>query len=207
MYRVRGKSHVFSSVSTALRSPPYLQDPARRVKFSSTSWRKSIQQLTQVSRSLSQLLIQLDPRTISSHHIQLTAMQLSGFSRSTLLALLFFAACAAAHAQQSAPPKETPAPAPIPRLAIEITGGDENKPIENASVYLKTQEDHLIKDKKTEVNVKTNMQGIAHVPQPPIGRVLIQVVAEGWKPYGHWYDIADSKQVVKIHLDRPPKWY
>jgi len=51
------------------------------------------------------------------------------------------------------------------------------------------------------------MQGIAHVPQPPIGRVLIQVVAEGWKPYGHWYDIVDSKQVVKIHLDRPPKWY
>jgi len=134
-------------------------------------------------------------------------MQLSGFTRSTLLALLLFAACGAVTAQQSAPPKETPAPAPIPRLAIEITGGDENKPIENASVYLKTQEDHLIKDKKTEVNVKTNMQGIAHVPQPPIGRVLIQVVAEGWKPYGHWYDITDSKQVVKIHLDRPPKWY
>jgi len=167
--------------------------------------RKSIQQLTQVSRSLSQLHNQLDPRTISSQHIQETAMQLSRFTRPTLLALLLFAACGAATAQLSAPPKETPAP--IPRLAIEITGGDENKPIENASVYLKTQEDHLIKDKKTEVNVKTNMQGIAHVPQPPIGRVLIQVVAEGWKPYGHWYDIADSKQVVKIHLDRPPKWY
>ncbi len=55
--------------------------------------------------------------------------------------------------------------------------------------------------------VKTNLQGIAHVPQPPIGRVLIQVVAEGWKSYGHWYDITDAKQVVKIHLDRPPKWY
>jgi len=100
-----------------------------------------------------------------------------------------------------------PAPAPIPRLTIEITGGDADKPIENASVYLKTQQDRLIKDKKTEVNVKTNMQGIAHVPEPPTGRVLIQVVAEGWKTYGHWYDITDSKQVVKIHLDRPPKWY
>jgi len=43
--------------------------------------------------------------------------------------------------------------------------------------------------------------------QPPTGRVLIQVVAEGWKTYGHWYDLTDSKQVVKIHLDRPPKWY
>jgi len=134
-------------------------------------------------------------------------MQLLRFSRSARLVWIFLAACASASAQQSAPPKEAPAPASIPRLTIEITGGDADKPIENASVYLKTQEDRLIKDKKTEVNVKTNMQGVAHVPQPPVGRVLIQVVAEGWKPYGRWYDITDSKQVVKIHLDRPPKWY
>ena len=130
-------------------------------------------------------------------------MQLSKSSRSVCLSLFFVAACSIAFAQQTPPPKE----APIPRLTIEITGGDQDKPVENASVYLKTHEDRLIKDKKTEVNVKTNVQGIAHVPQPPIGRVLIQVVAEGWKPYGHWYDITDSKQVVKIHLDRPPKWY
>jgi hypothetical protein len=134
-------------------------------------------------------------------------MQLPRFSCSACLALLFLAGCPAVLAQQSAPQKETAAQAPIPRLTIEITGGDGDKPVENASVYLKTQEDRLIKDKKTEVNVKTNMQGIAHVPQPPVGRVLIQVVAEGWKPYGHWYDITDSKQIVKIHLDRPPKWY
>jgi hypothetical protein len=134
-------------------------------------------------------------------------MQLPRFSRTVSLVFFFLAACAAASAQQSAPSKESPAPAPIPRLTIEITGGDADKPIENASVYLKTHEDRLIKDKKTEVNVKTNMQGIAHVPSPPLGRVLIQVVAEGWKSYGHWYDITDSSQVVKIHLDRPPKWY
>jgi hypothetical protein len=134
-------------------------------------------------------------------------MQLLRFSHLVCVALIFFAACASVGAQQSAPPKESPAPAPAPRLTIEITGGDGEKPIENASVYLKTQEDHLIKDKKTEVNVKTNAQGIAHVPQPTVGRILIQVVADGWKPYGHWYDITDSRQVVKIHLDRPPKWY
>ena len=132
-------------------------------------------------------------------------MKLSRFSRAASLALILFASCTAVHPQQSAPSKE--APAPIPRLTIEITGGDDDKPIENASVYLKTHEDRLIKDKKTELNVKTNMQGVAHVPQPPAGRVLIQVVAEGWKPFGHWYDITDPKQVVKIHLDRPPKWY
>ncbi len=113
--------------------------------------------------------------------------------------------------QPSAPaatPTQAPAQVPQNRLTIEVTGGDANKPIENASVYVKTVEAHsVLKDKKTELNVKTNLSGVAHIPDAPTGRVLIQVVAEGWKSYGHWHDIADLKQVIKIHLDRPPKWY
>jgi hypothetical protein len=175
--------------------------------FQCASCTNQFNKLRERLTALSRLAVELDQRAISSQHIRETAMQLSWFSRSARLPWIFLAACLSASAQQSAPPKEVPAPASIPRLTIEITGGDADKPIENASVYLKTQEDRLIKDKKTEVNVKTNLQGVAHVPQPPVGRVLIQVVAEGWKPYGHWYDITDSKQVVKIHLDRPPKWY
>jgi hypothetical protein len=108
---------------------------------------------------------------------------------------------------QASPPKKDPGPAPGNRLTIEVSAGDSNKPVENASVYVKTIEEHLIKDKKFEVNVKTNPEGVAHVPDAPMGRVLVQIVADGWKPYGHWYDITDPKQVIKIHLERPPKWY
>jgi hypothetical protein len=108
---------------------------------------------------------------------------------------------------QQAPPQKTQAPSPANRITIEVTGGDADKPVENASVYVKTIEQHLIKDKKFEVNVKTNQQGVAHVPDAPMGRVLVQVVADGWKTYGHWYDISEAKQVIKIHLERPPKWY
>ena len=111
------------------------------------------------------------------------------------------------HAQQDSKGSQNqPAPAPA-KLTIEVTGGDENKPVENASVYLKTVEEHMLKDKKFEVNVKTNQKGVAHVPDPPAGRVLIQVVAEGWKTYGHWFDVTDPKQVIKVHLEKPPKWY
>jgi hypothetical protein len=125
------------------------------------------------------------------------------------LGFLLLLACALLRAQQAPPSKNSPSPAPAPiqRLTIEVTGGDANKPVENASVYVKTEEERLIKDKKTEQNVKTNQQGIAHLPQPPTGRVLIQVVANGWKPFGHWFDVNDPSQVIKIHLDRPPKWY
>jgi len=103
--------------------------------------------------------------------------------------------------------KKDDSPSITNRLKIEITGGDANTPVENASVYVKTVEQHMIKDKKFEVNVKTNHSGMAHVPDAPMGRVLIQVVADGWKTYGHWYDITDAQQVIKIHLEKPPKWY
>jgi hypothetical protein len=96
----------------------------------------------------------------------------------------------------------------LSRITIEVSGGEKETPVENASVYVKyVEERKLKKDKKLELNVKTNRDGVAHVPNAPLGRVLIQVIAEGWKTYGRWYDITDTKQVFKIRLQRPPKWY
>jgi hypothetical protein len=101
-----------------------------------------------------------------------------------------------------------PQAATTARVTIEVTGGDKDTPVENASVYLKYVEERKIgKDKKIEMNVKTNRDGMAHVPDAPLGRVLIQIVAEGWKTYGRWYDITDAKQPIRVHLDKPPKWY
>ena len=120
-------------------------------------------------------------------------MRLRQFIFPVLLLALNLPAAAALFAQQD--------PAPPPAPAQETSS-------QNASVYLKTLQQHtILKDKKSEINVKTNHNGIAHVPEPPTGRVLIQVVAEGWKTYGRWYDIADLKDTLKIHLERPPKWY
>jgi hypothetical protein len=94
------------------------------------------------------------------------------------------------------------------RVTIEVSGGEKETPVENASVYLKYVEERKIrKDKVLELNVKTNRDGAAHIPSAPFGRVLIQVVADGWKTYGRWYDITEAKQTFKVHLVRPPKWY
>ena len=93
------------------------------------------------------------------------------------------------------------------RLKIEVSGGENNKAVENASVYVKYVESGLLKDKKVELNVKTNRDGVAHVPDAPLGRALIQVVAEGWKTYGRWYEVTEPQQNIKVHLERPPKWY
>jgi hypothetical protein len=138
------------------------------------------------------------------------------------LALFFFSQCLAyalphAQAPSTQEPSATPDSKPSnkiqksdpqTRITIEVTGGEKDAPVENASVYLKYVEEHAIKkNKKLELNVKTSHEGVAHIPDAPMGRALIQIIAEGWKTYGRWYDITDPKQVIKIHLERPPKWY
>jgi len=93
------------------------------------------------------------------------------------------------------------------RIRIEVVG-DTDTPVENASVYLKYVEEHkLRKDKKIQLNVKTNREGVAHIPDAPMGKVLIQVIAEGWKTYGKWMEITEPRQTIKIKLEKPPRWY
>lgn len=137
-------------------------------------------------------------------------MKTNNFIRGTFLATLLGTLLMAVSVgkSQDIPKGQTQRSLPNTRVTIEVTGGEKNSPIENASVYLKYVEEHkLAKDKKVELNVKTNREGIAHVPDAPLGRVLIQIVVEGWKTFGRWYDITSSGEPIKIHLDRPPKWY
>jgi hypothetical protein len=129
-------------------------------------------------------------------------------------ALCFAVLATSAGAYASGPSQEAPLPKHAPksdqlaRVTIEVSGGENAAPVENASVYLKYVEEHKIKkDKKLELNVKTNREGVAHIPGAPMGRVLIQIVAEGWRSYGRWYDITDAKQIIKVHLEKPPRWY
>ena len=129
---------------------------------------------------------------------------------SACLALIYLSAGRRAVAQNPSAPSPSPStrPEPIARITVQVTGGDKDLPVENASVYLKYVEERKIaKDKKYELNVKTNRDGVAHVPNAPSGKVLIQIIAEGWKTYGRWYDISDTKEPIKIRLERPPKWY
>lgn len=94
------------------------------------------------------------------------------------------------------------------RLTIVVTAGEDKKPVDGASVYIRFVEEHKHgKDKKIEMNLKTNQEGICHVPVIPPGNFLVQVIAEGWKTYGEYYDPNKVDQAININLTRPPKWY
>ena len=93
-------------------------------------------------------------------------------------------------------------------LTIVVTNVEDKKPIDSASVYVKYVQGRLLgKDKKIEMNLKSNLSGVCHVPEIPRGRILIQVIAPGWKTYGEYYDVDQAEQTINIELVRPPKWY
>ena len=131
----------------------------------------------------------------------------SAFARRAMFAgaaaLLIFAGAPYARPAQSSggPPEAKPSGGSI--LRIELTGGEAKKPIVDASVYLKFTEVKTVRDKKIELNLKTNQSGVARSPEVPKGRVLIQVVAPGWKTFGQYYNIARDEQTIQINLERP----
>jgi hypothetical protein len=133
-------------------------------------------------------------------------IQLSGATMFT--ALLLCAGLWAQSAQEPDAKAHTGKEDPVSRVTIEVSGGEKETPVENASVYLKYVEEHKLKKNKTvALNVKTSRDGTAHIPEAPTGRVLVQVLADGWKTYGRWYDITEGKQTIKVHLEKPPRWY
>src|ERR1700720_1138031 len=94
------------------------------------------------------------------------------------------------------------------KLRIHVTATD-GKPVGSASVYVRFPVAGGIfhKDKLSELNLKTNEDGSAKVPDIPRGKILIQVVAKGWKTYGKWYDIDSEAITVEIKLEPPAHWY
>ena len=159
------------------------------------------------SKSLAE---ELDPARFSVEDRVKTTMKPKSLFLSCLVMVLAAAMgfSAGAQSESTASPKTSPPRTEsAARLTIEVSGGEKNAPVENASVYVKYVEEHLIKDKKFELNVKTNREGTAHIPDAPMGKVLVQVVAEGWKTYGRLFEVTDPKQTLKVHLEKPVKWY
>jgi hypothetical protein len=131
----------------------------------------------------------------------------------TILVILFSLAllvplAARGQDKDTAPKGKPSASSNSVHLTIVVTGGEDKKPVDSASVYVKfVQERVLAKDKKIEMNLKTNLSGVCHVPEIPRGKFLVQVIAPGWKTFGEYYEVDQAEQTINIALVRPPKWY
>ena len=113
--------------------------------------------------------------------------------------------CQVALRAQSDGDKKPDKPSTTCRVRIEVTGGDENKPVADASVYLKFSEERkVLKDRAIEFNLKTNQEGVARSPEIPKGKILIQIVAPTWKTFGEYYDVNQDEQTVHPSSFAPP---
>lgn len=92
------------------------------------------------------------------------------------------------------------------RLEISVSAETTGEPIKYATVYVKYKQSRALRrDKEHTMTLKTNPDGKAIVPEVPEGRVLVQVIAPGWKTYGEFHEISGPKQVIEIKLKRPKK--
>jgi hypothetical protein len=115
-----------------------------------------------------------------------------------------WAQAAAKDTKPAKPEKVTP----LTNLKIIVTGGDKDAPVSNASVYIRYEEPRFLRSaEKIELDLKTSQEGIAKVKDVPRIRVMIQVVKDGWKPFGEYYLLTKDEQTVEIKLQAPPHWY
>jgi hypothetical protein len=104
--------------------------------------------------------------------------------------------------------KQDSAGPPTTKLRIQVNGSN-GKPIGNASVYVRFDEPggFLHHEKRVEMNFRTNEDGSVKVPPVPQGKILIQVIATGWRTYGKWYDVDQDEESIEIALAPPVHWY
>lgn len=85
------------------------------------------------------------------------------------------------------------------------------KPIERASVILRFVEGRSIakfgKKIRTQWETRTNQEGVARFPSIPKGKVLIQVIAQGYQTFGKEFEITEDKQKIEITLNPPQPPY
>ncbi len=128
-----------------------------------------------------------------------------------LAALVVFAGVTFARpASRSGPQNSSEKKEPPPKTKIRIKITDPmGKPVGQASVYVRFNESGGVfhKDKLAELDLKTNEDGTVRVPEIPQGKIMIQVIAKGWRTYGRWYDIDKAEDTVEIKLQAPPHWY
>jgi hypothetical protein len=128
---------------------------------------------------------------------------------SVVVSFLVLGASLVARSQSNGKKEEKAKESATTNLRIEVTAGDKNEPVSNASVYVRFERPGslLHKDKKIEMNLRTNQEGVTKVPDVPRGKVLIQVIASGWKTFGQWYTLEKDEETIKIKLEKPPHWY
>ncbi len=107
-------------------------------------------------------------------------------------------------------PASLVARSPTTALTVKVTGND-NKPIDRASVVIRFVEGHsmvkLGKAVKDQYELKTNQEGVARIPPIPRGKIQIQVIAPKYQTFGGVYELTEDQKTIDVHLNPPQTQY
>ncbi len=96
--------------------------------------------------------------------------------------------------------------AEMTKMRIEVTtpGG---KPVDRAAVVVKFVQGRSVaklgKKIRTHWEMRTNQDGVAAIPPIPQGKILIQIIAKGYRTFGQTFDVAEEERTIAIKLDPP----
>ena len=93
---------------------------------------------------------------------------------------------------------------PMTRLTVEVKN-IEGKPVDRASVVVRFVEGKAIKvvKKHATFEMRTDQEGVAHVPEIPQGKIRIQVIAKNYQTFGEIYDVDQEEKTIEIKLNPP----
>jgi hypothetical protein len=99
---------------------------------------------------------------------------------------------------------------PMTVIRVEVRNLSD-KPIDRASVIVRVDKGRSVvkfgKKVITSYQMKTNQDGVAKVPSLPQGKILVQVIAQGYQTFGETFDILEAERVIEVKLNPPQPQY
>ncbi len=103
--------------------------------------------------------------------------------------------------------------AKTPKTEISVQVKDEKgKPVERAAVILDFLGSHrqvfkLGRREPKHWEIRTNLQGLAHFPSIPQGKVRVQVIAKDYQTFGESFDVDEEQKTIEVTIKPPQKQY
>lgn len=95
-------------------------------------------------------------------------------------------------------------------ITVEVMN-EREKPIPRASVIVRFVEGRSVvkfgKKIITSYELRTSNEGKVTVPPIPQGKILVQIIAKGYKTYGEYHEIYEEQKTLPIVLSPPAKQY
>jgi len=99
---------------------------------------------------------------------------------------------------------------PMTKLRIEVKSLYD-KPVERASVIVRfvagRSKAKFGKKIRTHWELRTNQEGVAAIPPIPQGKIVVQVIAQGFQTFGGEFKVEEEEKTIEVKLNPPQPQY